>query len=101
MSLHTLERPSIPSPCNLSNPSFQHVVLQIWNSLLSTFRTPSCTSHQPLLSSEQFHRLPLVPHRWTDFLDFGFAPFKGLAPFIFCSADWLWLHSARCCHGRR
>ena len=54
--LITLERPNIPSLCKLSNRSFQHAAPQIWNSLPSTLRTPSFSSHQPLLSYEQFHR---------------------------------------------
>ena len=54
--LITLERPSIPSRCKLSNRSFRHAAPQIWNSLPSTFRTPSFSLHQTLLSSEQFHR---------------------------------------------
>src|SRR5579872_2504126 len=54
--LITLERPSIPSPCKLSNRSFQHAAPQIWNSLPSTFRTPSYSSHLPSLSYYQFHK---------------------------------------------
>ncbi len=54
--LITLERPSIPSRCKLSNRSFQHAAQQIWNSLPSTFRTPSFSLHQPLLSYGQIHR---------------------------------------------
>ena len=45
--LITLERPNIPSRCKLSNRSFQHAAPQIWNSLPSTFRTPTCSLHQP------------------------------------------------------
>src|SRR5438034_10796919 len=104
--LITLERPSIPSRCRLSNRSFQHASPQIWNSLPSTFRIPSYSTHQPSLSYEQFHKqlktylfdlsfpsgvheiaslaetsLPLVSHPWTVYLDFGSAPF--MDPFWF------------------
>src|ERR1700759_1470807 len=41
--LITPARPSIPSRCKLSNRCFQHAAPQIWNSLPSTFRTPSCS----------------------------------------------------------
>jgi len=54
--LITLERPSIPSRCKLSNRSFQHAAPQIWNSLPSTFRTPSYSAHLPSLSYDQFHK---------------------------------------------
>ena len=54
--LITLERPSIPSRCKLSNRSFQHAAPQIWNSLPATFRAPSYSAHQPSLSYEQFHK---------------------------------------------
>ncbi len=54
--LITLERPSIPSRCKLSNRSFQHAAPQIWNSLPSTFRTPSYSTHLPSLSCAQFHK---------------------------------------------
>src|SRR5579872_4241540 len=54
--LITLERPSIPSRCKLSNRSFQHAAPQIWNSLPSTFRIPSYSSHLPSLSYNQFHK---------------------------------------------
>ena len=54
--LVTLERPSIPSRCKLSNRSFQHPAPQIWNSLPPTLRTPSQSSQQPSLSHEQFHK---------------------------------------------
>src|SRR5437870_11534266 len=54
--LITLERPSIPSRCKLSNRSFQHAASQIWNSLPATFRAPSYSAHQPSLSHEQFHK---------------------------------------------
>ena len=52
--LITLERPSVPSRCKISNRSFQHAAPQIWNSLPSNLRTPS--SQQPYLSHEQFHK---------------------------------------------
>ena len=54
--LITLERPSIPSRCKRSNRSFQHAAPQIWNSLPSSFRAPSYSSHEPSLSYEQFHK---------------------------------------------
>src|SRR5688572_14656440 len=54
--LIALGRPSILSRCKLSNYSFQHAAPYIWNSLPSTFRTPSYSSHQPSLSHEQFHK---------------------------------------------
>lgn len=54
--LITLERPSIPSRCKLSNRSFQHAAPQIWNSLPSTFRTPSYSAPIPSLSYDQFHK---------------------------------------------
>jgi hypothetical protein len=54
--LITLERPSIPSRCKLSNRSFQHAAPQIWNSLPSSFRAPAYSTHQPSLSYEQFHK---------------------------------------------
>jgi hypothetical protein len=54
--LITLERPSIPSRCKLSNRSFQHDAPQIWNSLPSTFRTPSFSTHLPSLSYTSFHK---------------------------------------------
>ena len=54
--LITLERPSIPSRCKLSNRSFQHAAPQIWNSLPATFRAPSYSAHQPSLYCEQFHK---------------------------------------------
>jgi len=54
--LITLERPTIPSRCKLSNRSFQHAAPQIWNSLPTTFRAPSYSTHQPSLSYEQFHK---------------------------------------------
>src|SRR6188472_2446730 len=50
--LITLERPSIPSRCKLSNRSFQHAAPQIWNSLPSTFRTSSYSTHIPSLSCD-------------------------------------------------
>ena len=59
--------------------------------LPTAFRAPSYSTHQPLLSYEQFHKqlktylfdisFPLVPHPWTGFLDFGFCTVKG--PFLF------------------
>lgn len=54
--LITLERPSIPSRCKLSNRSFQHAAPQIWNSLPSAFRAPSYSAHLPSLSYDQFHK---------------------------------------------
>ena len=54
--LVTLERPSIPSRCKLSNRSFQHAAPQIWNSLPSTFRASSYSAHLPSLSYDQFHK---------------------------------------------
>ena len=54
--LITLERPSIPSRCKLFNRSFQHAAPQIWNSLPTTLRAPSFSTHQPSLSYEQFHK---------------------------------------------
>ena len=54
--LITLERPSIPSRCKLSNRSFQHAAPQIWNSLPTVLRAPSFSTHQPSLSYDQFHK---------------------------------------------
>src|SRR5688572_28900332 len=54
--LITLERPSIPSRCKLSNRSFQHAASQIWNSLPLPFRTPSYSAHLFSLSYAQFHK---------------------------------------------
>jgi len=51
--LITLERPSITSRCKLSNRSFQHAALQIWNSLPLTFRTPSYSAHLTSFSYDQ------------------------------------------------
>src|SRR5438132_9882200 len=99
--LITLERPSIPSRCKLSNRSFQHAAPQIWNSLPTTFRAPFYSIHQPSLSYEQFHKqlktypfdlsfpflclsanLPsYLSQLWTGFLDFGFALFNDLFSF--------------------
>ena len=52
--LITLQRPSVPSRCKISNRSFQHAAPQIWNSLPSNLRTPS--SQQPYLSHDPFHK---------------------------------------------
>src|SRR5579872_3247057 len=99
--LITLERPSIPSPCKLSNRSFQHAAPQIWNSLPSIFRTPSYSSHLLSLSYNQFHkqlktylfensfsssdesRPKRMPPTYNTsylnrFLDIGFQPYIGL-----------------------
>src|SRR5438552_2205282 len=54
--LITLERPSIPLRCKLSNRSFQHAAPQIWNSLPATIRAPSYFAYQLSLSYEQFHK---------------------------------------------
>src|SRR5688572_31263823 len=54
--LITLERPSIPSRCKLSNRSFQHAAPQVWNSLPLPFRTPTYSAHLPSLSHVQFHK---------------------------------------------